>query len=413
MRILLTGSTGYIGGRLAPQLLERGHELSCIVRQARKLDARAWASDPRVDVVEADIEDTAAVRAAAASCDAAYYLVHAMESGRDDFAERDRRLATSFADAVRDTSIEHVVYLGGLGELGTGLSEHLRSRREVEDLLRTSERPVTVLRAAMILGSGSASFEILRYLVERLPIMVTPRWVNTRSQPISVIGVLGYLIDCLDVPEARGALLDIGGPDVVTYRELMNDMSDALGLRRRIIIPLPVLTPSLSSLWIGLVTPVSPAIARPLAEGLRNEVVVRDDTAARIMPRETIPPREAIRRALERVRRDDVETRWSVAGVVPGDPDWAGGTVFEDRREIVVNAPADAVFAAVCRVGGGHGWYAADFLWRLRGWMDKLVGGPVCAADGATPRPWSMAKPSTSGASPTCAATSVSNSERR
>jgi uncharacterized protein YbjT (DUF2867 family) len=376
VKILLTGSTGYIGGRLAPMLLERGHELVCVVRSPRKLSSRPWASDPRVCVVKADISDTDALADAMRGCDAAYYLVHSMESGAADFVQRDHDLALSFAQAAARAGIGRIIYLGGLGELGSGLSEHLRSRREVESALSRSGVPVTSFRAAIILGSGSASFEILRYLVERLPIMVTPRWVRTKCQPIGVVDVLGYLVDCLDVPETSGRSIEIGGPTVLSYRELMREMAEQLGLPRRIVIPLPVLTPKLSSLWIGLVTPVSPAIARPLAEGLRNEVIVHDDTASRLMPRRTLTPREAIERALRRTRENDVATTWTAAGPITGDPDWAGGKVFTDRRAIDIDARPDDVFAAVCRVGGGHGWYAADFLWRLRGLMDKVAGGP-------------------------------------
>ncbi len=375
-RVLLTGATGYIGGRLAPALLERGYRLRCVVRSARKLREREWADDPRVEVVEADVLEREAVRRAAEGCDAAYYLIHSMEAGAGGFAERDRELAESFASAIRGGSIRRLIYLGGLGELGDGLSEHLRSRREVERIFEQSGVPLTTLRAAIVLGSGSASFEILRYLVERLPVMVTPRWVNTRCQPISVIDVLAYLVQALETPATAGERIGIGGPEVLTYRELMNHMSDVLGLRRRLIVPLPLLTPKLSSLWIGLVTPVSPAIARPLAEGLRNEVVVRDTRARELMPRSTIPPRVAIERAVEKTRSGRVPTAWSAAGVMPGDPDWAGGKVFADARSIEVAASASAVFAAVCRVGGGHGWYAADWLWRIRGWMDQFLGGP-------------------------------------
>jgi uncharacterized protein YbjT (DUF2867 family)/uncharacterized protein YndB with AHSA1/START domain len=320
--------------------------------------------------------DTDALADAMEGCDAAYYLIHAMESGSDDFASRDRALAQSFADAATRAGIDRNIYLGGLGELGEDLSEHLRSRREVEDILSSSTASLTAFRAAMILGSGSASFEILRYLVERLPIMITPRWVRTESQPISVVDVLGYLVDCLDVPETRDTALEIGGPRIVTYRELMRDMTRHLGLARRIVVPLPVLTPKLSSLWIGLVTPVSPAIARPLAEGLRNRVVVRDHRVDELMPRKTIDPSDAIARALDKVRANDVITRWSAAGPIPGDPDWAGGTCFTDSREIDIHAPPERVFNAVCRIGGGHGWYAADTLWRIRGFMDKVMGGP-------------------------------------
>jgi uncharacterized protein YbjT (DUF2867 family) len=256
-----------------------------------------------------------------------------------EYREHDRRLARTFAQAAAREGVRRIVYLGGLGETGAGLSEHLTSRREVEDELCSAGVPVTVLRAAMIIGSGSASFEILRYLVERLPIMVTPRWVNTRSQPIAVDNVLHYLVACLDRPETSGRTLDIGGPDVLTYAEMMRVMAEERGLPRRWVIPVPVLTPRLSSLWIHLVTPLSHRIARPLAEGLRNRVVCRDGEAQRLLPQPLLTVREAIRAALDHVAQDEVETIWSMAGPVPGDPDWAGGTVFTDRREVVVEAP--------------------------------------------------------------------------
>ncbi|MFN0132279.1 MAG: SDR family oxidoreductase [Phycisphaerales bacterium] len=228
----------------------------------------------------------------------------------------------------------------------------------------------------MIIGSGSASFEILRYLVERLPVMVTPSWVKTESQPVAIADVLHWLVRCLSVPDTAGKTLEIGGSDVLPYRELMRIMAEELGLRRRVIIPLPVLTPRLSSGWISLVTPVSYRIARPLADGLRNRVVVTSDLVQRLMPHSAMSTREAIHKALERVRTNAVDTRWSVAGPVPGDPDWAGGTVFADERSIIIAAQPEHVFQAVCRIGGGHGWYAGDLLWRIRGWMDTLVGGP-------------------------------------
>lgn len=374
--VLVTGATGYIGGRLVPRLLAAGHAVRCLVRDARKLEGRAWVLDPRVEVQTCDLADSDAVTAAMRGTGAAYYLVHSMQAVGAAYRKVDRELATTFARAAEAAGIDRIVYLGGLGETGDALSEHLASRREVEHALASGRVPVTVLRAAMIVGSGSASFEILRYLVERLPVMVTPRWVATRCQPIAVRDVLGYLVDCLRVPATRGETLDIGGPDVLTYRELMEVMAEARGLGRRLVIQVPVLTPRLSSLWIHLVTPISHRVARPLAEGLRNEVVCRDDRAQRLMPRELLPMRAAIDAALAREHRHDVETSWSAAGPVPGDPDWSGGRVFRDRWTVLVDAPPDVVFDAICRVGGGHGWYAADGLWRLRGWMDRLVGGP-------------------------------------
>lgn len=376
--VLVTGASGYIGGRLVPRLLEQGHRVRCLVRNAGKLADRPWANHPRVEIVEGDLAatDTSLV-ANIAGCGAAYYLVHSMQVAGADYADADRRLAATFAAAAAEAGLERIVYLGGLGETGAGLSEHLASRREVEKVLASGPVPVTVFRAAMIIGSGSASFEILRYLVERLPIMITPRWVSTECQPIAVRNVLHYLTACLDTPETLGRTLDIGGPDVMTYRELMRIMADARGLRPRLILPVPLLTPQLSSLWIHLVTPIDRRLARPLAEGLRNRVVCRNDDARLLMPgARLLGVRKAIEAALGKLRIDAVETAWSDAGAVPGDPDWAGGTVLTDRRTIRIEASANEVFRAVCRVGGGHGYYAADFLWRLRGRLDRLVGGP-------------------------------------
>lgn len=374
--VLVTGSSGYIGGRLVPRLLEAGYRVRCVVRSPRKLEARVWARHPNVSILESDIADEPRLTEALRGCQAAYYLVHSMIAAGSGYRDQDLRLARAFSRAAARAGVERIIYLGGLGEIGAGLSEHLASRREVESALAETGIPVTVLRAAMIIGSGSASFEILRYLVERLPVMVTPRWVKTESQPIAVRDVLHYLVACLDHPETIGRTLDIGGPDVLTYRELMDIMSDALGLRRRVILPLPVLTPRLSSLWIHLVTPISHRIARPLAEGLRNRVVCRDDTAVKLIPHERMPVRDAIRAALGRSAGGDVETAWSDAGPIPGDPDWAGGRVFVDERSVRVNASAAAAFETICRIGGKNGYFAADWLWHLRGLMDRVAGGP-------------------------------------
>ncbi|HTK42793.1 MAG TPA: SDR family oxidoreductase, partial [Gemmatimonadales bacterium] len=292
------------------------------------------------------------------------------------YAEQDRRLASVFAHAARQAGVERIIYLGGLGETGPDLSQHLSSRREVEEALASTGVPVTVLRAAMIIGSGSASFEIMRYLVERLPIMITPRWVSTPCQPIAVRNVIGYLVGALSRPEMAGGTFDIGGPDVLCYRDIMRVLAGELGLRRRWIVPVPVLSPRLSSYWIHLITPLSHHIAKPLAEGLKNPVVCREHRITRLIPQELLTVREAIRAALRNVTENQVETNWSMAGPIPSDPDWAGGTVFRDEREIVIDGPDWAVFRAVCRVGGGHGWYAAAWLWRIRGWIDVVAGGP-------------------------------------
>ncbi|MBO6513090.1 MAG: SDR family oxidoreductase [Phycisphaerales bacterium] len=374
--IAVTGPTGYVGGRLVPILLDSGYEVRCIARSPRKLDDREWRSHQKVIVEQSDLSDIESLTEILRGCTSAYYLVHSMEASGTDYANRDRQLASNFAIASKEAGVERIIYLGGLGEGDSLLSEHLQSRREVEEVLGSTGVPVTVFRAAMIIGSGSSSFEILRYLVERLPVMITPSWVKTEAQPIAIADVLHWMVRCLEVPETTGEILEIGGADIEPYHDLMRTMAQELKLTKRIIIPVPVLTPRLSSGWVSLVTPVSYRIARPLADGLRNRVVVTNDLTQRLMPHEPMSVREAIRKALTRIETNDVQTRWSVAGPIPGDPDWAGGTTFEDKRTIDINATPEQVFKAVCRIGGGHGWYAADILWKVRGWMDTIVGGP-------------------------------------
>lgn len=374
--VAITGATGYIGGRLAPRLLDSGFRIRCLVRTPAKLQDREWAKDSRVEVRQTDLEDAESLTRNLHGCQAAFYLVHSMSSAGAEYAQQDRRLASIFADAAQKAGVGRIIYLGGLGETGEDLSEHLSSRREVEHALASTGVTVTVLRAAMIIGSGSASFEILRYLVERLPVMITPKWVSTMSQPIAVENVIEYLARTLSKPEMAGGIFDIGGPDVLCYRDIMRIMAEELGLRRRWIIPVPVLTPRLSSYWIHLITPLSHKIAKPLAEGLKNPVVCRENRITQLIPQELLTVREAIRAALRQMTENQVETNWSMAGPMPGDPDWAGGRVFRDEREMTIHAPDWAIFRAICRAGGGHGWYAADWLWRIRGWVDLLVGGP-------------------------------------
>jgi uncharacterized protein YbjT (DUF2867 family) len=375
-RIAVTGATGYIGGRLVPRLLEAGYVVRCLVRSPRKLQTRAWAHDSKLEIVKADMVDYQSLTAHLEGCEAAYFLVHSMTSAGAEYVERDLHLASTFGHAAKEAGVKRIVYLGGLGETGPHLSKHLASRREVEQALASAGVPVTVLRAAMIIGSGSASFEILRYLVERLPVMVTPKWVSTPCQPIAVRNVIGYLIGVLSHEETTGGVFDIGGPEIYSYLEIMRIMAEELGLKRRWVIPVPVLTPRLSSYWIHLVTPLGHDIAKPLAEGLKNPVVCREERIVQIIPQKLLSVREAIAAARGSIAADLVETHWSMAGPIAGDPDWAGGTVFRDARQIVIPAPAWAVFRAVCMVGGAHGWYSADWLWRIRGWMDRLVGGP-------------------------------------
>lgn len=306
--VLVAGATGYIGGRLVPRLLEAGHRVRAFVRTPAKLRNRPWSDHSGLEVVAGDILDRDSLRAAVAGCWAVYYLIHSMAPDVADYAETDRQAACNMAQVAAACGIERIIYLSGLGESGAGMSRHLRSRSEVAAILAEGPVPVTVLRAAMIIGSGSASFEILRYLVERLPVMVTPRWVSTPCQPIGVHNVLHYLVGCLDCPETIGETFDIGQQEVVSYRRLMEIYAEEAGLRKRVIVPVPFLTPRLSSYWIHLVTPVPAALARPLAEGLSSPVVCRELRLQKLIPQPLLDCRQSIRLALERLRLHQVET---------------------------------------------------------------------------------------------------------
>ncbi len=380
--IFVTGATGYIGGRLVPQLLAEGYRVRAAARNPVKLRTRPWAEHPSVELVAADAFDSDSMREAMQGCAAAYYLVHSMNPKTDDFAEADRRAAVVVSGAAAAAGVGRLIYLSGLGEEPEGLSEHLSSRAEVARILRKGPVPVTVLRAAMIIGSGSASFEILRYLVERLPIMIPPRWIDTPCQPIAVRNVLNYLTGCLRCPQTIGETYDIGQPEATTYRSLIKAYAEEAGLSRRWIMAVPVLTPRLNSYWIHLVTPVPAALARPLIEGLGNPVICRDRRLCELIPQELLDSRVAIRLALERLRTDKVTTSWTDAGPLPpvewslpGDPHWAGGTIFEDARRLVLEATPEEIWPALARIGGRTGWYYADWLWQLRGFLDRLVGG--------------------------------------
>ncbi len=379
--VLVSGATGYVGGRLVPLLLESGYRVRVLGRSLSKLEARPWARHENIEMAQADFLDYPSLEKAAAGCRAGFYLVHSMNSRHKDFAKADKEAARNMAKAASRAGMDRIIYLGGLGAEGKTLSKHLRSRMEVAHILQ-AEVPTTFLRAAMILGSGSASFEMMRYLVERLPVMTTPRWVQNPVQPIAIRDVLGYLKGCLEHEETIGGTFDIGGPDILTYKELMETYAEEAGLPRRWIIPLPVLTPRLSSYWIHLVTPVPSHIARPLAEGLRNPVVCTENRIRSIIPQNLLSVRETIRLALGKVKEQCVETCWADAGPIAypewnlcGDAPYAGGTVMEAGYRVVLDAQPDEVWAPIARIGGTRGWYSSRFLWALRGVVDRLVGG--------------------------------------
>jgi len=380
--ILIAGATGYIGARLIPRLLQAGYRIRALARNPAKIGGRPWSGHPNLEILRADVLDYDSLITACRGCQVAYYLVHSMNYTSEDFAITDREAASNMIAAAEASGLGRIIYLSGLGEESETLSEHLSSRAEVADILRSGKVPVTVLRAAMIIGSGSASFEILRYLVERLPILITPRWVDIPCQPIGIRNVLNYLIGCLECAETVGETFDIGQDQVVSYRQLMEIFAEEAGLPKRLIISAPILTPRLSSFWIQLLTPVPAVLARPLAEGLRNKVVCRDPRIRELIPQELFDCRMAIRLALERVRQHQIESSWTDAGEIPpaewntpGDPSWAGGTFYDDSRQILLAASPDEVWKAVVCIGGEAGWYYADWLWKLRGFLDQLVGG--------------------------------------
>jgi uncharacterized protein YbjT (DUF2867 family) len=374
MKIAVTGVTGYIGGRLVPQLLAAGHEVVCLARKPEKLENRPWQQD--VEVRRCDVLEADQVAAALEGCDAAYYLIHSMGSA-GDFAEADRLAAANFSAAAAANHVARIVYLGGLGT-DEDLSRHLASRQEVGAVLAAGGTPVTEMRAAVVIGSGSVSFEMLRYLTEVLPVMTTPRWVETRCQPIAIHDVLAYLVAALD-DDPGSHTYELGGPDIVTYREMMQVYAEVAGLRRRLILPVPVLSPRLSSLWIGLVTPLPVGVARPLVDSLRNEVIVRDDGADRF-GLEPMPLRAAIEQALDLHEHPEVPSRWSDASTGPArpfdwDPEWAGGTLLTNAHIVATPATMQDLYWAFSRIGGAVGYYAFDRAWRARGALDTLVGG--------------------------------------
>ena len=372
--VLLTGATGYVGGRLLSRLEQQGVRVRCLSRRPESLRGRV---SPATETVTGDVFDPASLATVLQGVDTAYYFVHSMAADRD-FEEADRIAAANFAQAAHGAGVRRIIYLGGLGTPGETLSKHLRSRQETGEVLRAHHPQVVEFRASIVIGSGSLSFEMIRALVERLPVMICPRWVRVCAQPIAVEDLLAYLLEALDLPDGPSQVYEIGGPDQVSYGQIMHEYARQRGLRRW-MIPVPVLTPYLSSLWLGLVTPLYARVGRKLVESLRNPTLLSNDLAARTFSVRPRSVREALARALVNEDREFAETRWSDALSAGGRRrTWGGvrfGSRLVDSRTATVDVPPEQAFAPIRRIGGRTGWYYGNWLWSLRGFLDLLCGG--------------------------------------
>ena len=373
-QVLVTGGTGYVGGRLIPALEQRGVQLRCLSRRAENLLSRVAAE---TEVVEADVLDAGSLPPALEGIHTAYYLVHSMGTGKD-FEDQDRRGARNFAIAAREAGVSRIVYLGGLGDPNETLSQHLRSRQEVGAILAESDAQVIEFRASIIIGSGSLSFELVRSLVEKLPVMIWPKWVSTKATPIAIEDVLAYLTAVLDQPTGENRVYEIGGPDCVSYGDVMKEYARQRGLRRY-TIPVPLISPHVSSLWLGLVTPLYARIGRKLVLSIKNPTVVTDNSARDVFDIRPRGLRAAVERALSNEDLEFTATKWSDALSSSGPPKRYGGIPFGNRlidsRSVLLDVPVEDAFSPIQRIGGKNGWYYGNWLWKLRGFLDLLAGG--------------------------------------
>jgi uncharacterized protein YbjT (DUF2867 family) len=375
--ILVTGATGYVGGRLVPRLLEAGYRVRCLVRDPARLEGRPWLK--QVEVVTGDMSQPERVAELMRGVSVAYYLIHGQQGGKVN-AERDLQVARNFAAAADEANLERIIYLGELVDPAGDLSPYLRARHETGYMLRYSRVPVTEFRAGMIVGSGSALFEMIRYLAEREPLLVCPAWFFSEAQPIAIRDVLSYLMAALETPDSVNRVIEIGGPTRLTYAEMLLEYAKERGLKRN-LIRTPFYAPRLSAYWVHMVTPIHWRLVAPLIEGLRAKLIVRDDAAKRIFPQ--IKPIEfgtAVHLALNRIQRDNVETSWMDALVTAqGDVkpyifSMEEG-IFVERRQTLLDLPTETIFRSYTGIGGERGWLYMDWAWSLRGWMDKAIGG--------------------------------------
>lgn len=381
-RCLVTGATGYIGGRLIPRLLEEGVTVRVLVRHPERIAQHPWYN--QVEIVSGDADDPKICEAALKDVDVAYYLIHAIGSA-GDLEKNERHTATVFSEAAKSNNVERIIYLGGL-QNDPKLSPHLRSRAEVGNIFLGSGVPTISFGAAVIIGSGSLSFEMLRYLTEILPAMITPRWVRTKIQPIAIRDVLRYLVEARNLPEGINRTFDIGGPDIMTYQKMMQGYARVAGLRKRLILPINILSPGLSARWIGLVTPVPKKIARPLVDSLKTEVICAEYDIKQYIPD---PPEgllgfeDSVAIALTRIREANVTSRWSSASrpgepsePLPTDPEWAGGSLYTDDRYVPSGSTSESLWKIIEGIGGQNGWYSFPLAWETRGLIDRFFGGP-------------------------------------
>jgi uncharacterized protein YbjT (DUF2867 family) len=375
--ILVTGATGYVGGRLVPRLLDAGYRVRCLVRDPGRLQGRSWLN--RVEIVSGDALSKAPLMNAMQGVSAAYYLIHGKQGGQTS-ANRDLEVARNFAEAARDANVERIIYLGELVDPTTDLSPYLRARHETGYILRYSSVSVTEFRAGMIVGSGSALFEMIRYLTEREPVLVCPAWFYSEAQPIAIRDVLSYLIDALKAPDSSGRMIEIGGPTRLTYADMILEYAKERGLKRT-LIRTPFYAPRLSAYWVHMVTPIHWRIVLPLIEGLHARLIVRDGTAKKLFPQiKPIDFQTALHLALGRIQRDNVETSWSdalvtVAGDVKPYQFVVEQGMYVEKRQQLLDVPARDVFRSYTGIGGERGWLYMDWSWAMRGWMDKAVGG--------------------------------------
>jgi len=378
--VLVLGATGYVGGRIVPTLLEQGWKVRAVGRSEQKIQGRAWGNHPNLEIVVADALDTEALAKAMNGCLAAYYLVHSIRPGENDFATLDRRIAHSAVHAARTAGLDWFIYFSGLGN-PLHLSAQLCSRYEVGEILSLGGANVTELRAPLVLGSGGASFEMIRAFCGHWRVMFAPRWMDTKCQPIAICNVVEYLVGCLNHPETAGEIYEIGGPQVLSWRELFRIYAEEAGLPPRLVVELPMRIHRISITWMNLVTPVSVALIRPLIERMREEVLCHDNRIEEIIPQRLFSAREVITTALDEVKLDEVASSCFDAGSTH-TPEWvdgqgnAGDRVFRDTFFITMDGTPEVAWNVVKRIGGNTGWYFGTFLWKMRGLVDKLLGGP-------------------------------------